>query len=135
MTGERIFLDTWYIVALLTPRDSSHARAKRLFARVRSAAVVITDAVLLEVCNWFARSDRAGAAEFVRNCYVDSRFEVVPIDRALLGIALQEYSSVADKDWSLTDCLSFAVMRQRGMTLVATGDQHFRQAGFQLLED
>jgi hypothetical protein len=40
------------------------------------------------------------------------------------------YRQRADKDWSLTDCISFVVMRQRGLTEALTGDHHFEQAGF-----
>ena len=38
-----------------------------------------------------------------------------------------------DKDWSLTDCISFVVMRRRGLTDALTSDHHFEQAGFSIL--
>ena len=38
-----------------------------------------------------------------------------------------------DKDWSLTDCLSFAVMHARDLSEALTGDHHFQQAGFRAL--
>jgi predicted nucleic acid-binding protein len=38
-----------------------------------------------------------------------------------------------DKEWSLTDCLSFVVMQQRGLTEALTPDEHFVQAGFKAL--
>jgi len=38
-----------------------------------------------------------------------------------------------DKDWSLTDCLSFVVMQDEGITQALTGDKHFEQAGFTAL--
>jgi hypothetical protein len=129
--GERIFLDTWFTLALLNARDTFHAQAKKLLPRVRSAAQVITtEAVLVEVCNGLARLDRTGAAAFVKACYVDPRIEVVPVTRPLLDLALQHYSTALDKEWGLTDCISFAVMRQYDVQFVATGDHHFRQAGF-----
>ena len=39
----------------------------------------------------------------------------------------------SDKQWSLTDCLSFVVMRDNGITKALTGDRHFVQAGFDAL--
>ena len=38
-----------------------------------------------------------------------------------------------DKEWSLTDCISFAAMLQEGITDALTGDHHFEQAGFRAL--
>ena len=35
-----------------------------------------------------------------------------------------------DKEWPLTDCVSFVVMKERGITEALTGDRHFEQAGF-----
>ena len=35
-----------------------------------------------------------------------------------------------DKDYSYTDCTSFALMRRLGLTVAVTTDRHFRQAGF-----
>jgi predicted nucleic acid-binding protein len=38
-----------------------------------------------------------------------------------------------DKDFSFTDCTSFAVMRELRLRTALTTDRHFRQAGFELL--
>jgi predicted nucleic acid-binding protein len=35
--------------------------------------------------------------------------------------------------WVLTDCISFIVMREYGLTDVLTADRHFEQAGFKIL--
>ena len=40
------------------------------------------------------------------------------------------YASRPDKDWSLTDCISFVVMQEHGLTEALTADHHFEQAGF-----
>lgn len=131
MTPERIFLDTWFILALLNARDADHAEARRLLPRIRSAATLVTtDAILLEACNGLAKYNRTGAAQFARACYADPRFEVIPVDRRLMSSALRQYEGVSDKDWGLTDCLSFVVMREQELQLAATRDHHFRQAGF-----
>jgi len=46
---------------------------------------------------------------------------------------LDLYHQRPDKQWSLTDCISFVVMRDRGMSEALTGDRHFEQAGFRPL--
>jgi hypothetical protein len=35
-----------------------------------------------------------------------------------------------DKDWSLTDCISFVVMEDENIKEALTADHHFEQAGF-----
>lgn len=37
------------------------------------------------------------------------------------------------KHWSLTDCISFVVMQQRGIRQALTFDRHFEQAGYEAL--
>jgi predicted nucleic acid-binding protein len=43
------------------------------------------------------------------------------------------YIARTDKDWSLTDCISFSIMENRGITDALTADHHFQQAGFKTL--
>lgn len=47
------------------------------------------------------------------------------------GVAL--YDGRRDKDWSLTDCISFTAMNDRAIIDALTGDHHFEQAGFRAL--
>jgi uncharacterized protein len=54
----------------------------------------------------------------------------VPFDVDMIAAATRFYEARSDKDWSLTDCLSFLVMEQRGVPRALTTDRHFRQAGF-----
>jgi predicted nucleic acid-binding protein len=55
---------------------------------------------------------------------------VVAVDTALLTQALELYEARSDKDWGLTDCISFVVMQQQALTDAVTGDRHFTQAGY-----
>lgn len=38
-----------------------------------------------------------------------------------------------DKEWGMTDCISFVVMQDMGIIDALTTDDHFRQAGFRAL--
>jgi hypothetical protein len=51
----------------------------------------------------------------------------------LLDRGLRLMGNRADKDWSLTDCISFVVMQDEGLDTALTGDRHFVQAGFKAL--
>jgi len=66
-------------------------------------------------------------------CGGASSFEVVPLSHEIFDQALDFYHQHHDKQWSLTDCTSFIVMQQRGITEALTGDRHFEQAGFTAL--
>lgn len=136
MPGARLFLDTYYIQALLNPRDSHHARALALIPTVRQASeVVVTESVFAEVGNALSGTPRLRqlAAAFIRRCYSEANMSVIPVDTALLSRALDLYEDRTDKEWGLTDCISFVVMRARGVVDAATGDRHFQQAGFRAL--
>lgn len=63
----------------------------------------------------------------------DARIEVVPFQPELIDSAVQLYRTRLDKDWSLTDCLSFVVMERRHLTEALTTDGHFEQAGLKVM--
>lgn len=51
----------------------------------------------------------------------------------LYAQAAELYKRYSDKEWGLTDCVSFVVMRERGIQEALTADTDFRQAGFHAL--
>ena len=71
--------------------------------------------------------------EFVFHLRQATACEIVPASRELFDRALELYQQHADKEWTLTDCSSVLVMRERGLTDVLTADRHFEQAGFNTL--
>jgi uncharacterized protein len=56
--------------------------------------------------------------------------EFIQVDANLLAEGWQYFQQHQDKDYSLTDCISFIVMRKQGITTAFTFDRHFEQAGF-----
>ncbi len=63
----------------------------------------------------------------------DPQIEVVPFSHELNAEALRLFTDRSDKEWSLTDCLSFVVMARRNVQQALTADHHFEQAGFRVL--
>jgi len=58
---------------------------------------------------------------------------VAPVSERTLWRGFELYRARNDKAWSLTDCISFVVMKDEGLTEALTGDRHFEQAGFAAL--
>ncbi|MBK7781353.1 MAG: type II toxin-antitoxin system VapC family toxin [Ardenticatenia bacterium] len=134
MNDDRIFLDTFFVQALLNQRDRYHLQARALLPRVRAASEVwITDAILVEIGNALSAVNRAGALAFIRQCGSTPNLHLVEINALLMDRALALYESRSDKTWGMTDCLSFVVMDDQGLLDAATADGDFRQAGFRPL--
>jgi len=134
MKAKRLFLDTAYVLALLNPNDIYHKKAKALLPSIHLAQEVwITEAVLIEIGNALARSNRSAAVAFINSCYTTPNINVVSMDSLLLQRAIELYNNREDKEWGLTDCISFIVMEDHGLMEALTTDEHFQQAGFQAL--
>ena len=128
-----VFADAFYFLARLNRRDQHHQRVLE-FSRTFRAPLLTTDWVLLEVADALAKSDcRPRVQEFIRHLRRSPACEVISAERELLDKALDLYNQHADKAWTLTDCASFLVMRERKITEALTQDRHFEQAGFKIL--
>lgn len=131
-----VFVDTAFCVALVNPRDSARKLALGLardFA-ARRANLVTTDAVLIEIGNYFCRSSlRIPAIGLVEGIRSNKAWHVEPLSPDVFARAQSRYRRARDKNWSLTDCISMEVMQARGIREIATTDRGFAQAGFKPL--
>ncbi len=128
MTHE--FADTSYYLALLGPADRHHARAVELGWRP-NIILVTTEYVLLELGNHLAKvADRPVFVEFLATLRVDPETVIIPGGPGLWGRATDLFAARPDKNWSVTDCASFVVMTDYGLTHALSADHHFAQAGF-----
>jgi len=133
--ANEVFVDTAFVVALASRQDQYHAAATALVPRFRSGTrMVTTRAICLEVGNTLASEQhRQKAVELLAGMEKDPRFEIVPLTDDLYADGMALFAERRDKEWSLTDCVSFLVMQRRGIRLALTADSHFRQAGFEPL--
>ncbi|HEV7406530.1 MAG TPA: PIN domain-containing protein [Chthoniobacteraceae bacterium] len=127
----RLFADTYFYLAMLNPRDAGHRRAMKMFEAGGVGEIVTTTAVLMEMADGMARiGERMRLIRFVDRLRSDSRTRLVETDAARYWRGFDLYRSRPDKEWSLTDCISFVVMAEEGIAEALTGDHHFEQAGF-----
>ena len=126
----RVFADTVYYLALTNPRDQ-YAAATMQFTAEFSGAFVTTAWVLAEVANALPRGPNRGLfCELYHDLATDRRITIVPPAQDLFEQRLELFEKRLDKNWSLTDCISFIVMQEYGLAEALTGDHHFEQAGF-----
>lgn len=126
------FADTSFYLALLDERDPSHERALKELRVKRQ--MLTTEFIILELGNACSRAeDHADFLAVVKGMRASSQTAIVPLDSGLLQRGLDLFGSRGDKDWSLTDCISFVVMQGRAVEDALTADHHFQQAGFHTL--
>lgn len=128
-----IFVDTVYWLALVSKNDRWHGQALDWSSRIEEQ-LVTTDAVLTEVADALCRADRRRwAVEAVEAIRADRSITSISGSAKLFTDGLKLYAARRDKDWSLTDCMSFVVMKDRKIEQALTADVHFVQAGFRAL--
>lgn len=133
---EPLFLDSAFVIALVFKADQNHAEAQATWARVTGEhrQIVTTTFVLNEVVTFLnARGEHELAVEIGNLLFASPAIELVDVERSLVEDGWRFFAQHSDKKFSLTDCISFILMKQRNIGEALTFDAHFTQAGFQML--
>lgn len=136
MPRRTVLLDTSFILALENKDDLHHERARALDHELlqEDGLLLLHWGILFEIGDGYARvGRRARGLQLLEKFESEQGYRVYPITERLFQEALHLYRSRPDKDWGLTDCVSFVLMKQEGVTEALTADIHFRQAGFTAL--
>ncbi len=93
--------------------------------------LITTEWVLTELADGLSASRRRNMFLHTRQeLLADADVQVVPLDMRLQEEGIRLYANRADKEWSLTDCISFVIMQREAIAEALTGNHHFEQAGF-----
>jgi predicted nucleic acid-binding protein len=124
------FADTYALIAWLNPRDDAHSEVSAYLDRF-TGRLLTTEWILVELADALSAPEaRSTAVAFLQAVRADPQFEVVGYSDAAYQAGFALLANRPDKGWSLTDCISFAAMTERGLTDALTADRHFSQAGF-----
>lgn len=134
-----VLLDTSALVAVMVPSDSLHAAATALMTDLyeNESQVITTEYVIVEFANFLSKVElRKLAVSLIDGLLKLPNLKIVWSDSDFFDASYRLYKTRPDKDWSLTDCASFIVMKEQNISLAFTSDKHFEQAGFvKLLEN
>lgn len=134
----RMFLDAGVAIAAGLKRDQRHDEIAKLWPRLlqEGAQLTTTSFVVDEVVTFLNGKREHSAAIAIGKILIDSpRVELVHVDQELFAAGWDFFVQHVDKRYSLTDCISFVVMQERGLRQALTFDRHFVQAGFECVPE
>ncbi|MDQ6786631.1 MAG: PIN domain-containing protein [Acidobacteriota bacterium] len=133
---KEIFADTSHFVAVFHPSDQLHEKAVTVEKSLIETRIITTDFVLIEVLNYFSdfrEYFKTRIARAVETIISKSEIQIVECSREEFLKGFEFYNLRLDKGFSLTDCVSMNVMRERNIGEILTNDDHFEQEGFRIL--
>ncbi len=130
---KKCFADTGYWIALINSDDVLHGKAKSISEGLAQIEIVTTSLVLVEVLDGLStrgEHKRRLGQSFVELLQADRGTTVLEATDDFFADAFQLWCQRTDKNWTLTDCSSFATMSKLSIADALAYDHHFIQAGF-----
>ena len=131
-----VLLDTSFIIAIENLDDPYHQIAKEIDRDLlkENALLLLHWGIVLEVADGYARIGRRSKGnQLLEKFASEDGYQVSPLTTSLFQESLMLFQDRPDKEWGLTDCISFRLMEQKGISEALTADVHFQQAGFKAL--
>ena len=133
----RIFIDTTAFVALEDEDDKEHKAALDYREKIRQGetpfrALYTSNYILNEVFTLLRlKLSHRTTLAFEENIKCSKILRILRVTLETENTAWKIFKKYSDKDFSFTDCTSFALMEQEAMSTAFTFDKHFQQYGFQ----
>jgi predicted nucleic acid-binding protein len=138
--ADSLFVDTSGWAYLVDRHDPLHSSVNAIYqqAFVQHRLLVTTNYIIAELVALLSSRSRIPRQQiftFVDALKFAPHVEIIHIEKAVDAEAWELLKSRADKQWSLVDASSFAIMNRYGIIEALTTDHHFAQAGFVRLPD
>ncbi len=125
-----VFLDSSFLIALVLSDDQDHELALKWQAVLR-APLLTTEYVIAEVLDGLSSEHlRKAAITTIRLLRSNPAVQIIPASTGLLDEGIRRFEQRLDKEWGVTDCISFIIMEKHAIHEALTADHHFEQAGF-----
>jgi predicted nucleic acid-binding protein len=133
---KKVFADAGYWIAVVNPQDQLHDKALQVSRSLGPHLIVTSEMILTEVAASFSDKGnrlRQAVVDLIRSIRANPNSRVVPQTSLQFQDALARFEQCSDKEWSLTDCSSFLIMRELKIDEALAYDKHFEQSGFKAL--
>ncbi len=133
---EELFVDTSYFIALVNTRDKYHLLAKEWAEEItqKNQTCHISIPVLFEIADGFAKLQRKEIGiDLINNALNSDNYIVHSFREITYNKAWELYCSRKDKEWGLTGCYSFELMKENNLKEALTAEKHFEQFGYEIL--
>ena len=133
MAARDVLIDTAGFLALWDASDEHHRRALQLQSELsrKKRQFLTTDYIIDETATLLLlRHSHDAAADFLKTVLESATLRLEWIDSDRFHAAADLFRRHDDKEWSFTDCVSFALMQELNVQDSFTTDHHFAQAGF-----
>ena len=132
---KELFVDTSGWANLFIKSEQFHALTKQIYkSAIENKTTIVTSTyVLSELVALLTsplRISRPQIIEIIVSIKSSPFIETIHIDEDSDEKAWDLLNNRPDKTWSLVDCSSFVLMKQRDIVESLTTDHHFEQAGF-----
>lgn len=134
--SNNVFIDTWAWIALLNESDRRHDEAMSMMQvlRQQKKKLLTSEFVLMEVADALsAPAIRTKTFGFIGALRQNPVVQMTSLEQPILDEAWLLYGQRTDKEWGITDCTSFVIMKEQETRIAFTADHHFVQDGFQKL--
>lgn len=131
-----IWVDSGAFYAMLNPRERWHSEVKQRIIELNDQKVrfLTSDYVLDETITLLQVRGLGYLVEhWIEDVLTGGICQIIWMDAERFEEVRRYFVKHSDKQWSFTDCFSFCVMKDRKIRKALAADEHFKQAGFELL--
>lgn len=132
---KRFFVDTSFWIALELSDDQNHRTALKFWSSIDLETVrLITTSYVLDESVTFLNSRQAhrNAVQLGESILLSHYIELIHVDLDTFFEGWEMFKTYDDKKFSLTDCISFVVMKHQGLQDALSFDSDFEQSGFRI---
>ena len=136
MSKNTVFVDTGVWYAMADKSDQYHKKATEYTKKLVTSNInfVTTNLVVHETLMLLSRkTSKAAAIKFLDMIYSQDNIEIIENEDSIEQKAYRIFKKYADQDFSITDCLSFVIMKENRIKKAFTFDKHFKIMKFTVI--